>query len=202
MSNILLDLGNLIGKDKTLGYINYETLKEDHKEFLRSDMWDLEFIEAPHAVYFPGNTLLKARTTGCTPSFGGGVGEIEAIIRQFRIRQTVISGTTSGTISVQYMDREDQAIRIFLDDWRDKIWNRNNRFTFRKEDTIATLRLTQYNSTRKPLVKYIMYACQINGGQDDIINKGFTSDDPSNIGDYDVTYSFEHYELEWCNLPA
>lgn len=200
MGNLFLDVKDLLQQNDGLNYINYETLSEEHKEFLRSDLWDLEFIQYPAAVYFPGNTLLKARTTGCTPSFGAGLTEISAIIRQFNIRQTVISGQTNGTISVDYNDREDQAIRAFIDDWRDKLWNRQNRYTFRKEDTIATVKLTHFNSSRKPIAEFIMYAVQLQGGADDIINKGFTSDDPSNIGEYNITYSFEHYDVNWVNI--
>lgn len=202
MANLFLDTRALLEKNDSLNYINYDEIREEHKEFLRSDLWDLEVIEAAHAVYFPGNQMLKVRTTGVSPSFGGGLTEIEATIRQFRIRQTVISSTTSGTISVTYIDREDQAIRIFLDDWREKLWGRENRYTYRKEDTIATWRLTHFNSSRKPIAKFLMYAIQPSSGIDETINKSFDSGDPQNIGEYNITYSFEHYSLEWCNIPS
>ena len=201
MGNILLDLGSMIGDDKPLGYINYETLKEEHKEFLLTNNWDLEFLEAPHACYFPGNQLLKVRTTAVTPSFPGDITEIEAIIRQFSIVQSVGSGTTKGTISVTYVDREDQAIRIFLDDWRDKISNRENRFSFRKEDTIATVRLTHYNTTRKPIATFLMYAVRPQGNLAETMNTSFNSDDAAQAGEYSVTYTFEHFKPEWNNLP-
>lgn len=187
MSKFLNVRDFLPGQDDPLGYINYTTLREENKEFLRSDLWDMEWLESPHAVYFPGNDLLKARTVGCTPSFGAGLTELSAIIRQFYIRQTVISGQTNGTISVDYIDREDQTIRAFIWDWKEKLWGNNDRYTFRKEDTIGTVKLTQFNSSRKPIAKFIMYGVQLNGGQDDIINKSFNSDDPSNLGEYSIT---------------
>lgn len=199
MSNIFLDVATIIGDNDNLDYINYESISEEHKEFLRSDMWDLEFLQAPAACYFPGNELLKKRTKGTTPSFPTELGEISADIRHFTIRQKTISGTTKGTISVDYVDREDQAIRFFLDDWRDKIWNRQNRYAFRKEDTIATLKLTQFNSSRVPIIEYVMYAVQPDAIGDPF-NSAFTSDDPANTGEFSVTFSFEHYDVNPLNI--
>jgi len=186
--------------DDPLGYINYDNFREEDKEFLRSDLWDLEWIEAPHSVYFPGNDLFRARTTGVTPSFSAGLGEIQAIIRQFQIRQTVISGQSNGTITCDYVDREDQSIRAFVHDWRDKLWGLQDRYTFRKEDTVGTVKLTQFNSSRKAIAQFTMHAVQLNGGADDILNKAFNSDDPANNGEFSITYSFEHYEVNWLNM--
>jgi hypothetical protein len=201
MANLFLESIDLLASaNDPLNYIEYDKINEEQKEFLRSDLWDLQFLEAPHAVYFPGNDLLRLRTTEVNPSFNAGLGEISAVIRQFKIRQTVISGQSDGTISVNYVDREDQAIRSFIHDWREKLWALKNRYTFRKEDTIGTIKLTQFNSSRKPIAEWKMYAVQLQDGDADAMNKAFNSDDPSNNGEFSVTYSFEHYEYEALNV--
>lgn len=201
MANIFLDVKDILSSaDDPLNYINYDNLKEEHKEFLMSHLWDLEWVETPHAVFFPGNALMKARTTGCTPSFNAGLTELNAVIRQYYIRQTVISGQSNGTITVDYVDREDQAIRAFLWDYKEKLWGIKNRYQFRKEDTIGTLKLTQFNSSRKPIAEFMMYGVQLADGAADAINKAFNSDDPSNIGEISASYSFEHYDLQWLNM--
>lgn len=197
--NLFLDAKELLLQNDGLNYINYQTLSEEHKEFLRTDLWDFEFTVPPAAVYFPGNAMLKARTVGVDPALPGALSEISAIIRQFTIRQTVMSGTTQGNITLQYIDREDQAIAAFIDDWRDKLGGREDRFTFRKEDTIAEGRLTMYNSSRKPIRIYTLHALQINDATGPL-NTAFNSDDASQAGQYSLPLTFEHMSLEWKNI--
>lgn len=202
MANLFLDVRKdiLAEKDDPLNYINYSSISEENREFIQSNLWDMEWLETPHAVYFPGNDLLKVRTQAVNPSFNAGLSELSAVIRQFYIRQTVISGQSNGTISVDYVDREDQSIRAWINDWRDKIWGLKDRYQFRKEDTQGTVKLTQYNTSRKAIAVFVMYSVQLNGGADDIINKAFNSEDPSNNGEYSITFSFEHYDVQWANM--
>jgi hypothetical protein len=197
--NLFLDAQELLQQNDGLNYINYNTLKEEHKEFLLSNLWDFKFIVPPAAVYYPGDQLLSARTISVDPSFPGSLSEITAIIRQFTIHQTVMSGTTAGGITIQYMDREDQAIAVFIDDWRDKLGGRENRYMFRKEDTIATGLLTMYNSSRSPIREYTLYGMQPADGSP-VIDASFTSDEPSNVGQYSIQFNFEHFELTWKNI--
>lgn len=198
-NNLFLDAKELLLQADGLNYINYETLSEEHKEFLRSDVWDFQFTEPAAAVYFPGNALLKARTQAVNPQFPVGLGQMTAVIRQFTIQQTTISGTTAGTLGIDYNDREDQAILAWLDDWRDKCGTRENRYSWRKEDTIAQGRLTIYNSSRKPIRIYSILTIQptdVGNG----LNPSLNSDDPQNVGQVSATFSFEHYNLDWKNI--
>ena len=198
-SNLFLDAKELLLQNDGLNYINYDTLSEEHKEFLRSDLWDFTFTQPANAVYFPGNAMLHARTKAVNPSVNVGLGQMSAVIRQFTIQQAVISGTTAGTIGIDYQDREDQAINAWLDDWRDKIWGREHRYSFRKEDTIAQGRLTMYNSSRKPIRIYDLLTIQpqdIGSG----LNPAFSSEDPSDVGSISATFGFEHFRLAWKNI--
>lgn len=197
--NLFLDAKELMSQNDALNYINYATLSEEQKEFLRTDVWDFEFISYPAAVYFPGNDLLKARLQSVDPAFPAGIGEISAILRGFTIRQSTISGTTSGTVTLNYIDREDQAVTAFVDDWRDKLGTRENRYAFRKEDTIATGKLTMYNSSRNPIRIYTLHALQPNAGEGGL-NPGFNSDDPAQAGQLALPLTFEHFELIWKNI--
>jgi hypothetical protein len=198
--NIFLDASNLLKQNNGLNYINYDRIKEEGKEFLRTDVWDFTFTVPPAAVYFPGNDLLKVRCSECQPQFPASLSEISATIRQFTIRQSVMSGTTSGGISLTYTDREDQAISAFIDDWRDKISGRNTRYSFRKEDTVAEGVLTMYNSTRHPIREYLCHSLQPESDMSGTLNPSFNSDDPQNAGTCNLSLRFEHFELIWKNI--
>lgn len=198
-SNLFLDAKQLLLQNDGLNYINYETLSQEHREFLRSDTWDFYFTQAANAVYFPGNALLRARTMSVNPQFNFAMGQMTAIIRQFQLNQSTISGTTAGSISIDYMDFEDQAINAWLLDWRNKCGDMENRYTFRKEDTVSEGRLTIYNSSRKPIRIYNLHTMQ----PTDIgaaLNMALTSDDPQNVGATTATFAFEHMSLEWKNI--
>ena len=50
------------GGDGYMKFIDYEqTYKDNNKEFLRGDMWEFRFINPPKIVYYPGDTIFKAR---------------------------------------------------------------------------------------------------------------------------------------------
>lgn len=201
MANQFLKSTDLLAKaDDPLNYISYETFSEEHKEFLRSDMWDLEYLTSPRAVYFPGNALLKARLMSVNPTFQGDVTQLQAIIRQFYIHQAVRSGQSNGSMALEYMDREDQAIRAFGWDWTQKVGALEDRYAFRKEDTICTIKLTFFNSSRKAIARWICYGCQIAQGGKDWMNQQYGSEDASNIGTVSMTINFEHYDFEFLNM--
>lgn len=44
-----------------MGFIEYKTFKDNNKEFLRGDMWELKFINPPKVVYYPGDNIVNAR---------------------------------------------------------------------------------------------------------------------------------------------
>jgi hypothetical protein len=197
-SNKFLNQKEVLEGNDALGYIDYGVLSEENKEFLLTNGWDFEFIIPPSAVYFPGNNLIKARLTGVDMAVPSGLTEVSAVYRGFTIRQSVISGTTAGTITLNFTDREDQAISAFIDDWRDKMGTRENRFAFRKEDTIAEGKLTMYNTSRKPIRVYTFKALQINEGSG-TLNVAFNSDDPQQAGMCSLPLSFEHFTYEMLN---
>ena len=198
-SNPFLDVSEILKGNDELSYINYSNFNESNKEFLRNDVWDFTWTQAPAAVYFPGNDLLKARMRSVSPQFPTQLSQMQTNIRQFTIQQSVFSGSTAGTLSLEYCDREDQAITAWLDDWRDKIGGRENRFAFRKEDLVGQGELVMFNSSRKRIRTYTIYTIQLQDmGQG--ISPQFGSDDAQNIGETQASFSFEHFEMKWENI--
>jgi len=200
MANQFLQSSVITDQNSDLDYINYDSIREDNKEFLLSNVWDFKWTTVPAAVYFPGNPLLKVRTTSVTPQFNIGITQMMAIVRQFTIQQSVITGTTAGSISFEYVDKEDQAITAWLWDWREKMGGMKDRFLFRKEDTIGEGVLTMYNSTRRPIRIYTLRTMQpIDIGN--TLNPQFNSDDANNNNSMaSATFAFEHWELNWANM--
>ena len=200
MANLFLDAKDLLQQNNQLNYINYDTLAQEKREFLSSNLWDFEWTKPCNAVYFPGQEFVRARTKSVNPQFTGSIGQMSAVIRNYTIYQAVFSGTTEGTLTFEFQDFEDQSIMAWLDDWRQKLGDRSNKFAFRKEDTSAEGKLTLFNSSRKAIRTYTFRCIQ----PQDISTTGLyspslTSDDPTDLGSISATFHFEHAEITWEN---
>ena len=192
----ILDPADILKKNDALNFINYKNINGEQQEFLRSDLWYFEFIVPPACVYFPGNDLIKARLTEVSIQTGGSLTPIQANIRGFEIQQNV-SVHSNGSISLSFVDFEDQSISIFKRDWQQKLTNMDNKFTYRKEDTVAQCKLVQLNSSRIPIYEWVFQTCQLTDGT---INRTFGSDDASNNGNVEMNLSFEHCVPQELNI--
>jgi hypothetical protein len=200
MSKLFLDSVDVLNGNDNLGYINYNDLKQSNKEFLRSDTWDFKFTQHPAAAYFPGNDFIRKRLMNVNLAVPTQLGMMSANLRGFQLNQVTYSGTTSGTISLDFMDMEDQAITLWLDDLRDKYGSRKNRFAFRLEDTRGEAVVTIFNSSRIPIREYVLYGMQLQDPGNGL-NPPLSGDDPQNVGQISCTWVFDHFEMNPLNLP-
>lgn len=198
-SSYFLNPSDILSKNNMLDYINYENISEENRELLLSNLWDFEFITAPAAVFFPGNEVIKRRLTSVQLSPGGSIGNVQATIRGYTIQQAA-GVSSNGTVSLSFIDKEDQAISMFIRDWQEKITCMDNKFQYRKEDTVATCRLVHLNTSRIPIAQWTLITCQPSNGT---ISRPFSSEEnPSNAGDINLDLNFEHMHLDWKNIPA
>lgn len=179
-------------------FIDYmKTYKDDNKEFLRGDMYELKFLTVPKIVYYPGDALINARlnsvqvgidysATGITKQMRGG----------WRIEQRT-NQNTSGTLSLSFVDREDTSITYFVTDWRNKISDPETRYSFRKDDLVCDIQLYITNAQRIDVKELTFYNCQF---QDAPINENGELDDSSDRADVSLTLTFEHYSREHKNI--
>lgn len=198
-TNRFLNAIDIIGADNDwLKHIDYHKINESQKEFLRSDMWEFQFIAPPACTYYPGNDYVAARLKAVSPQFPALFGgKIAATIRQFEIHQTG-SVRSNGDITLTFQDREDQAMTAFVEDYAQKASDRDNRFSFRKEDLICECKLIIFNTSRIPVREYRMFGCIPTQGN---FNEGnFGSEDAAEIGEVSLTLSFEHYKKFLLNV--
>ena len=195
MGKYFLDSAAILQKNDMLNYLTYENINEENRELIQTNNWDFEFITKPAAVFFPGNDLLKRRLTSVSLNAGGAVGNIETKVRGFQIYQAA-GVTPNGSVSLSFIDKEDQAVSMFLHDWQQKITDLDTKFQYRKEDTACTCRLIQLNTSRIPIAKWTLKTCQ---PTQTVIQRQFT-DEPQNGGEMTIELNFEHMTLEWKNI--
>lgn len=185
------------GNEKALGFLNYDNLKETDKEFLRGDLWEFTIVNPPKVVYYPGDDIFKRRLIQINLGVDTSVNGFE---KRMRGNYVVIQKTgqnTAGTISLQFTDREDQAISYFVDDWRQKISDRDCKYSFRKEDLVCDAKLEIFNSSRVPVRTLKFYNCII---QDAQLDENGAAEDGSDRADVPLNLQFEHYERIFENL--
>lgn len=179
-------------------FIDYEnTYKDNNKEFLRGDMWELKCLNAPKIVYYPGDEILNARlnsvqvgidysATGITKQMRGG----------WRIEQRT-NQNTSGTLTLSFVDREDCSITYWVTDWRDKIADPDTKYSFRKDDLVSDFQLIITNAQRIDVKTLTFYNCQFS---DCPINENGELDSESDRADVTLSLTFEHYSRQHNNL--
>lgn len=180
-----------------LSFIDYNKYRDDNKEFLRGDMWQFSFINAPRIVYYPGDDIVNARLNQVNVGIDYSVNGFEKRMRgNFSIIQQT-GQNTSGTLSLGFIDREDQAITYFLDDWHQKIADRDTKYSFRKDDLVADCQLEFTNSSRIKVRTLKFYNCIL---ADRTIDENGVAEDGSDRADVQMTMRFEHHERIFDNI--
>lgn len=185
------------GPDQALNFLDYHNLKETEKEFLRGDLWEFTLRNAPKVVYYPGDEIFKKRLIQINLGVDTSVNGFEKRLRGNFVLLQKTGQNTAGTISLQFTDREDQAISYFVDDWRQKIADRDCKYSFRKEDLVCDAQLDIYNSSRVPVRTLVFYNCIL---QDAQLDENGVADDGSDRADVPLNLQFEHYERIFDNL--
>ena len=172
-------------------FIDYEkTYKDDNKEFLRGDMWELKFLNAPKIVYYPGDKLINARLNSVQVGIDYSVNGFEKRMRNNYVIYQQTGQNTSGTLTLGFTDKEDQAITYFVDDWRNKISDRETKYTFRKDDIVCDLQLYLTNSSRIDVRTLTFWNCVITDGT---MDESGQAEDGTDRSDIQVYLKFEHY---------
>lgn len=179
-------------------FIDYKnTYKDDNKEFLRGDMWELKFLNAPKIVYYPGDKLINARLNSVQVGIDYSVNGFEKRMRNNFVIYQQTGQSTSGTLTLGFTDREDQALAYFVDDWRQKIADRDTKYSFRKDDLVCDIQLYLTNSSRIDVRTLTFYNCVL---QDGTLDESGQAEDGTDRSDLQMSLKFEHYEREFNNL--
>lgn len=110
------------GSDGYMNFIDYsKTYVDGNKEFLRGDMWEFTLTNPPKIVYYPGDSIFKARLNQVNLGMDSSVSGFEKRMRGNFVLFQKTGQSTSGTITLQFSDREDQAVTYFCEDWRNKV---------------------------------------------------------------------------------
>jgi hypothetical protein len=103
------------------GYMNFidytNSYRDDNKEFLRGDMWEFSFINPPKIVYYPGDAIFKKRLNTVNVGTDSSVNGFEKRMRGNYVIFQKTGQSTSGSLTLSFVDKEDQAISYFVDDW-------------------------------------------------------------------------------------
>ena len=160
-------------------------------------MWEFKVLSAPKIVYYPGDDIINARLNSVQVGVDTSVTGIEKRMRGGYAIYQQTNQTTSGNLTLSFVDREDQAITYFLDDWRQKISDRETKYSFRKDDVVMDCKLFITNAQRLDVRELTFYNVII---QDAGIDNNGQAEAESDRSDVTLSAKFEHYSLEFKNL--
>lgn len=180
-----------------MSFIDYETYRDNNKEFLRGDMWEFYFEAPPKIVYYPGDDVFKARLNQVNVGIDTSTNGFEKRMRGNFVIFQKTGQNTSGTVTLNFTDREDQAITYFCDDWRTKICDRDTKYSFRKDDLVAQGRLIITNSSRIDVRTIDFYNMILS---DASFDENGVAEDGSDRAEVQMNLQFEHYTRTFNNL--
>ena len=160
-------------------------------------MWEFYFEAPPKIVYYPGDDVFKARLNQINVGIDSSVNGFE---KRFRGNYVIFQKTgqsTSGTVTLNFIDREDQAITYFCDEWRQRIADRDTKYSFRKDDLVAQGRLIITNSSRIDVRTIDFYNMII---ADAAFDENGVAEDGSDRSDIQMSLQFENYTRTFNNL--
>ncbi len=186
------------GNKGRMSFIDYNsTYRDNNKEFLRGDMWEFQFVNPPRIVYYPGDDIVNARLNSVQVAIDNSVNGFEKRMRGNYVIRQQTGQNTSGSLSLAFIDREDQAISYWIDDWRQKISDRDTKYSFRKDDLVCDCRMIITNSSRIDVRTLDFYNCVI---MDGTLDESGADVDGTDRADVQLQLAFEHYERSWDNL--
>lgn len=195
----LSKIANLVvgNGDLKMNFINYQNYAAGNKEFLRGDMWEFT-MEPPAIVYYPGPEIINQRLNQINLGIDTSVNGFEKRMRGNYVIFQRTGQQTSGQITLQFTDREDQAISYWVDDWRQKIADRDCKYSFRKDDVTAkeaTLSITNAQRLTVRTLKFYNLIIRDAG-----LDENGTAEDGTDRAEVPLTMDFEHYERVFDNL--
>lgn len=186
------------GSKGRMGFIDYETTyRDNNKEFLRGDMWEFKIVP-PKIVYYPGDDIINSRLNAVNIQLDSSVNGFEKRTRgNFVLRQQT-GQSTAGNITLGFIDKEDQAISYFVDDWKQKIADRDTKYSFRKDDIVCErCEMFITNSSRLDVRTLTFYNCVI---IDAPLDENGADMDGTDRADVQLSLFFEHYDRNFNNL--
>lgn len=175
---------------KVLAHRNYFRIAEQNLEGLRGDIWDLNFSRWPAAVYSPGEEILKVRLNSVSPGTNTDANAMDLTILGYTISSPGGRGSTSGSSTFNYQDREDQAITYMIQEYLDQTADPDTGFGRHKSELIMEYNLVFYNTVLRPVRKIEFYTGMYGGSTipDDTTDRG------GDIADVSLTVKFEHHK--------
>lgn len=136
-----------------LEHRNYLKVAQGNLELIRGDIWDIEFVKWPDALYNPGIDLLKARLKDIeTPSLSEPV-LLEKDVLGHKIYSPGGRNGSPGDVTLNFIDREDQAITYMIQNYVDAHGDPDNGFSRHKAELFFHVNIIFYNTLLKPFRK-------------------------------------------------
>lgn len=136
---------------KILKHRNYFHVAKGNLELIRGDIWDLVITKWPTAVYNPGDDILKTRLKTVDPGVTLNINIIEKEIFGHSIHQNAGRGSQKASMTLNFIDKEDQAITYTTKDWMDQIADPDTNFGRHVSELIFECSLVFYNTRLQPI---------------------------------------------------
>lgn len=133
--------------------MRWDKYKDNNKEFKRPDLWTIKMLSPAKAIYYPGDEIVNARLDSCTvdrTSFTLKVAE-PATVRGYKPIAVQPNGFVdmSGRVTLNFVDKQDYAIELWIKSTRDLISHPETRFSYPVELLMSQMELAYHNTVQQ-----------------------------------------------------
>jgi hypothetical protein len=126
---------------------------DNNKEYKRPDLWTIKMLSPAPAIYYPGDAIVNARLDTCNVARNSWTPKDAqpATIRGYYALGAQPNGFVdmSGKVTLQFADKQDYAIELWIKSTRDLISHPETRFSYPVELLMSQIELAYHNTVQQ-----------------------------------------------------
>lgn len=182
--------------------MRWSKYRDNNKEFKRPDLWTLKMISPAKAIYYPGDEIVNARLDSCSVSRNSWQLKVSEPprVRGYKPIGAQPSGFVdmSGTATLNFVDKQDYAIELWIKSIRDLISDPVSRFSYPVDLLMSEFELAFHNTVQQRTKIWNLFNAVPNSVQvgDDNPQTGDVSWSPSNS----ITWAFPWHDENYTTI--
>lgn len=175
---------------------------DNNKEWKRPDLWTIKMLSPAPAIYYPGDAIINARLDRCQvnrESFKYKVAQ-PTTVRGYYALGAQPNGFVqmAGTVVMNFADKQDYAIELWIKSTRDLISHPETRFSYPVELLMSQVELAYHNTVQQRTKVHTFFNAV--PFDNNVADDNPVTGDVSFGADNSYTWAFPWHKEEYMNI--
>lgn len=201
--NQVINLANEAANNSNdFAQMRWNKYKDNNKEYKRPDLWTFKMLVPAPAIYYPGDEIINARMADCSVSRNSWTFKTSepTAIRGYKPIAAQPSGFVdmSGSVTLNFADKQDYAIELWIKSTRDLISHPETRFSYPVELLMSQMELSFHNTVQQRVKVWTFFNAIPTGNQ--MSDEDPAAGDVSFSTGYGMTWAFPWHKEDYMNI--